>query len=387
MATGASTLLVEGWRFIPHSYAIINEFQCLELLRRPEVRLYHRDMPYSNPEWRREQGLLDAADEERIASIPELPAGRRPDLLLRLDYPYNVGPGDAGRTCVYGTAEMQCVPAMYMRDNVPLATAIEGSDTVIVTSSEWSKQGFIRSGARADRVVTIGNGFDPAIFHPTSAAERAELRRTAGWSGFVFLNVGAMTDNKGIPLLLKAFARVASVHPDVLLVTKGADALQRSEASLFNHIVGLTRAEQDVVVPRLRYFGATRTFESMAKLYQAADAYVSPYHAEGFNMPVLEAAACGLPVICTKGGSTEDFTRPGFALPIESSVLELEQSQGPPGRWLVPDLDSLVAQMLRAIEDPAIASSAKTAGPAYASAHHTWKHVVDRLLGALFRGA
>lgn len=384
MAAGASTLLVEGWRFIPHSYAIINEFQCLELLRRPEVRLYHRDSPYSNPEWRKEYGLLDAAVEAKIAAIPELPAGRRPDLLLRVDYPYNVGPGDAGRTCVYGTAEMKCVPAMYMRGQVPLAEAIAGSDTVIVTSSEWSKQGFIRSGARAERIFTIGNGYDPAIFHPVDAEVHAQLRKAAGWSGFVFLNVGAMTDNKGIPLLLKAFAKVASLHPEVLLVTKGADALQRSEASLFNHIVGLTRAEQDIVVPRLRYFGATRSFESMANLYQAADAYVSPYHAEGFNMPVLEAAACGLPVICTKGGSTDDFTRPGFALPIESEIREVAQPQGPPGSWLVPDLDSLVAQMLRAIEDPAVGASAKTAGPAYVGAHHTWKHVVDRLLGAMF---
>ena len=46
---------------------------------------------------------------------------------------------------------------------------------------------------------------------------------------------------------------------------------------------------------------------------QAADVYVSPYHAEGFNLPVLEAVACGIPVVVSAGGSTEDFTHPAFA--------------------------------------------------------------------------
>ena len=39
------TLLVEGWRNIAHSYAIVNQFQCLELLKIPDLGLIHRDVP------------------------------------------------------------------------------------------------------------------------------------------------------------------------------------------------------------------------------------------------------------------------------------------------------------------------------------------------------
>ena len=38
-----------------------------------------------------------------------------------------------------------------------------------------------------------------------------------------------------------------------------------------------------------------------------ADAYVTPYRAEGFNLPALEAQTCGTPVIATHGGATDDF--------------------------------------------------------------------------------
>ena len=44
------------------------------------------------------------------------------------------------------------------------------------------------------------------------------------------------------------------------------------------------------------YTGGTYSCDKMADLYRAADVYAAPYRAEGFNLPVLEAAACGVPV-------------------------------------------------------------------------------------------
>jgi glycosyltransferase involved in cell wall biosynthesis len=125
----------------------------------------------------------------------------------------------------------------------------------------------------------------------------------------------------------------------------------------------------------------------MAELYQAADCYVSPYVAEGFGIPVLEAAACGLPVICTEGGPTDDFVSDEFALRIASTREELAQMQtggAPPGIGLIPDMDHLIHLMLCTVDDADFREAARHAAPAYVQPF-TWSRVVDRLLQVLLR--
>jgi glycosyltransferase involved in cell wall biosynthesis len=57
-------------------------------------------------------------------------------------------------------------------------------------------------------------------------------------------------------------------------------------------------------------------------LYNVADAYVTPYRAEGFNLPALEAQACGTPVVATRGGATDDFLTGERYHPVEGVLME-----------------------------------------------------------------
>ena len=93
--------------------------------------------------------------------------------------------------------------------------------------------------------------------------------------------------------------------------------------------------------------------------------------------------ACGLPVICTAGGPTDEFTHPQCALRIQSTTQEMP-IDGETRVALVPDLPDLVAHMLAVKDHPDIAARARIAGPAWVREKHTWKHVVDRLLEVLF---
>lgn len=378
------TLLVEGWRFIPHSYAIVNQFQCLQILQRTGIRLTHRDVPYFNPDWQPASGLFDPVGETSILNIPLAVPNERPDVLLRISFPYNFSPSTAQRTCVFGTAEWAAVPPNYFVGAQSLQQVMQETDFLIITPSNWSRRGFIQSGADPDRVIVIPHGIDPEFFHPLDCAQRALRRQQLGWNGFTFLSLGSMTGNKGIPLLLKAFAIVVQRYPEARLVLKGLNSLYRSRDMFQKLAANLTLGEIQIVGPRLAWIENTLDFWEMARLYQAADAYVSPYLGEGFNMPVLEAAACGALVICTHGGPTDDFTTPEFALHIDSHEQQIELGPDTWGSLLQPDFEHLLNQMLTAIQCPEVCARARQNGPAFVTAGFTWNHVVDRLLAALF---
>lgn len=380
------SLLVEGWRFIPHSYAIVNQFQSLEIAGRPNLRFAHRDVPYID-RWKPVKGLFAPSQEQAIRAFPEPDPEESFDAVLRVAFPYDYRPSGARRTLVFGTAEWRGVSRLNVAGGLPLRSALERSDALVVTPSRWSRDGFIASGAPPERVVVVPHGADPHLYRPVSEERRAVLRQKLGLNGFTFLTIGSMTANKGIGLLLKAFAALLERYPDATLLAKGLDDFYGARDKMLIGARELTDRERERIQPRFFYIGNPLSFQGMAELYQAADAYVSPYSCEGFNMPVLEAAACGLPVICTRGGPTDDFTTPDFALRIDStmeSIVPYPRFPDIVGHALRPDFEHMVALMAQAMDEPDIVARARRAGPAFISAGFTWRHAVDRMLDAAF---
>ena len=117
---------------------------------------------------------------------------------------------------------------------------------------------------------------------------------------------------------------------------------------------------------------------------RAADCYVAPYFAEGFNMPVLECAACGTPVVCTAGGPTDEFTDPSSTWRIRSTPVGARLHAGLIGDALKPDLEHLIELMRTAIGDRANARRMGAAAAAHVARSYTWDLVTDRLVAELF---
>jgi glycosyltransferase involved in cell wall biosynthesis len=177
---------------------------------------------------------------------------------------------------------------------------------------------------------------------------------------------------------------VTERHPSARLILKGSDSLYRSQDLLWRNMSALDEASRKRVTDRLIYIGETLSMAHLAALFRAADCYVSPYLAEGFNMPVLEAAACGLPVICTGGGATDDFTDASFAWRIRSCAVHVRLSSAQLGDALMPDRDHLVSLMLEAAEDPAAMALRGADGARYVGDRFTWDSVTNVLVDTLF---
>jgi glycosyltransferase involved in cell wall biosynthesis len=384
---GRKSLIVEGWRFLPHSYAIVNQWQLLALSRRPGLDLKIVDLPLPAKRWKQQTGLFDPPAEECLQNLQIATAQDHADVTLRLAFPFDFSRSRSPLTAVFGTCEHQIV----RKDQLPNMEAYErlqrhppAKEIKAVTPSTWSAEGFYNAGFRPEQVIVVPHGVDVETFRPMPEL-RPQIRKKIGIpdDSFVFLSVGAMTGNKGIDLLFRGFAEVSRTYPNAFLLLKGIDPLYKSSAFLSENMKVLSPADRERVEARMIYFGGSFRLKKMAQLYQAADAYVSPYRAEGFNLPVLEAAASGIPLICTGGGATDDFVTEVFARKIESKKVS-GRYDGQEVFRLEPNLEHLIALMGSAIEEHSWRVTASTAGPAHVRANLTWDHVVDMLLRKLF---
>jgi glycosyltransferase involved in cell wall biosynthesis len=374
------TILVEGWRWIPHSYAAVNQWQCLEFLKRPDVALYHKDVPYFNSGWLPQRGIFSPENESALERMAPFTPDVRPDTVYRIAYRMDVTPEtQAAQTVVFGTSEWPGRRGEYVYQGQITSSLSASQGVLIVTPSQWSKEGLVRVGADPARIRVIPHGVDIATYHPLEPGERVFAKQVLGLNGFIFLHVGAMTVNKGLDRLLPAFAAVCRKHPHSVLLFKGLDSVYPSRQLLDEHLSVLSSEDAQLIRPRIRYRGGVFRMSAMARLYAAADAYVSPYKAEAFNLPVLEAAACGLPIICTGGGPTDEFTTPQFARYIASQRIKTTVG-GFEEEELQPDQEHLAELMHGIIEDNSFSSQAALAGPTHVRDRFAWSAVVDQLV-------
>ncbi len=158
----------------------------------------------------------------------------------------------------------------------------------------------VRLGVRRERVAVVENGVDRALFRPLDrAAARAQLDLPP--DGKLLLYVGRLERQKGVIDLLLAFARLAPRRPDLRLALVG-DGAARQECARLAAGIG----------PQVRLVGA-RPLAEVPLHMAASDAVTLPSWAEGSPNAVLEALACGRPVVAARvGGVPEIVTSPSL---------------------------------------------------------------------------
>lgn len=152
----------------------------------------------------------------------------------------------------------------------------------LITVCQALKDTLLELGVAEQRVSVLRNGVDLELFHPLS---RATARAALGLSGRVLLSVGHLIERKGNHLTIEALAALPDVR--LLLVGDGPE-----EAALRR--LARTHGVED----RVRFCGAVPQAE-LPRYYAAADALVLASSREGWANVLLEAMACGTPVLAT----------------------------------------------------------------------------------------
>lgn len=146
-------------------------------------------------------------------------------------------------------------------------------------------------GIPADKIDVAPPGCDPATFHPLPAEQIAAFRRERNLPERFWLFVGTLEPRKNLTTLIDAYAALPERPPLIIGGGKGWD-YEPIFAAVERH--GLEES--------IRFVGYIPT-EDLPIWYNCAEAFIYPSVFEGFGLPVLEAMACGTPVIVSDASS------------------------------------------------------------------------------------
>lgn len=377
LAMNNKSILVEGWRGINHSYAMVNQYQLLEM-HKMGLDLRHLDLPFFDERWNpvdNDSGF-EEDDKKIIASIEQASSIQIHDVTYRIDFPYRFYPSRSEKLFVFGTSEYQNIDG-YIYEN-GLEEGIKNPQLTIITPSNWSKVGFLKAGFEESRVLVVPHGVNQKIYKPISQLRKKQFRDALKVSDedFVILSLGAMSSNKGIDILILAFVTLKAKFPHLKLVLKDSSNLYRYRIhDVLNNLCKQNpKLASESISKSIILMSDNLTLSQLNGLYGAADCYASPYRAEGFNLTPLEAAASGTPIVVTKGGSTDDYFHESFALQIEG-----KQATNNNHTAIEPSLDSLIEQLSILIEGKATNLNTSDAQE-FIGENFTWHAAVNKLI-------
>ncbi|MGH7396396.1 MAG: glycosyltransferase [Candidatus Rokuibacteriota bacterium] len=221
--------------------------------------------------------------------------------------------GKVFRCPVSVTLRGTLVPLSRYRLRRPqLAWTLRRADRILSVSESLAELA-VRLGAPAGRIRVIPNGVDTATFAPGPRAEaRAALDLPP--TRPVLLSVGILSVRKGHQRVLAALPEVLRHCPDLLYVVVGGPSTEGDTGPLLRRTV-----EELGLADHVRLVGA-RPPQEVARWLAASDVFCLATSNEGRPNAVMEALACGVPVVTTRvGGNAEiiDEGRNGLLVPLD----------------------------------------------------------------------
>jgi alpha-1,3-rhamnosyl/mannosyltransferase len=288
--TGVGRYLLEVYAELQHLAAA--DLRVTALVRRGQT------LPVAGPA----RSLAGKAGDTTPLSLGQwwrLPRALRSDPYALFHYTYFDLPPIAGRPLVATCYDLEPLrhPELFSAKLVAysrlFARSLRRADRVVTISHATARDVEAIAGVPADRIVVTHLGVD-AVFRPQPDAACEDVRARYGLPGRYVFYVGNTMPHKNLARVVEAMAHVRRGCGPVPLVIAGAPDKYRPtlEAAAARHGLG----------DGLRPLGRVPDADLPA-LMSAAAVFVYPSLYEGFGLPVLEAMACGCPVVTSNRAS------------------------------------------------------------------------------------
>lgn len=235
-----------------------------------------------------------------------------------------------------------------------LKAAAQRSDHII-TISEASKRDIMEQfGVEASKITVTPEAVDLTRFRPTESRSHDKA---------YILFVGTRDIRKNVPLLIRAFARIAEDIPHQLVIA-GRQALKLNDDRKQAQELGLEK--------RITWLDFVPE-EDLPALYAGADLFVWPSAYEGFGLPPMEAMASGVPVIVSNGGALPEVM--GSA----EEIVSFSEQKFRERTWDMPFEETLAERMLVVLEDENKRRTMRALGLERVK-QFSWRSVAERTL-------
>ncbi len=171
-----------------------------------------------------------------------------------------------------------------------------------------------------DKITVTYPGYDENIFHPSSDLEKIKLvLEKYGIKGEYIIYIGTIQPRKNLISLIESLKRIENLNLVIVGKTKGLGR----EAWMFEGI--LNKPKELNIEDRVIFTGFVPN-EELPYLLSGSSGFILPSLWEGFGIPVLEAMACGIPVIVSNVSSLPEVVGSAGLLIDPGSTDEIEQA-------------------------------------------------------------
>ena len=166
-------------------------------------------------------------------------------------------------------------------------------------------------GVSPDKISVTPLGYDASHFYPLDTHKKLHLRP-------YLLHIGQAYPHKNLNRLIQSFNLIAKHFPDVDLILLGKP--HPSETRKLQQLVAELNLNERII------FKSYAPYSDLPDWYRGALAFVYPSLWEGFGLPILEAMACGCPVVTSFGSATQEVAQESTLLIDPYSIKELSKA-------------------------------------------------------------